>query len=102
MKEIFVILAFHAHEPLWDLPRIMLGNIKDVEVKESLSDENWILRRKVEGRDIYSDLINFARSMDITVSLEATNELLVQVSGIMPDTFAEIKKAYRDGTIYPL
>ena len=102
MKEIFVILAFHAHEPLWDLPQIMLEKIEDVDLRQSLNDENWILRRKVEGRDIYSDLINFARSMDITVALEATNELLVQVSGIMPDTYNEMRKAYQDGTIYPI
>jgi hypothetical protein len=40
--------------------------------------------------------------MDITVALEATNELLVQVSGIMPDTYNEMRKAYQDGTIYPI
>jgi len=102
MKEIFVILAFHAHEPLWELPQMLLENVEDVDLRQTLRSENWIIRRSVEGRDIYLALVNFARSMGITVTLEATNELLVQVAALMPETYAELRKAYQDGIIYPL
>jgi hypothetical protein len=102
MKEIFVILAFHAHEPLWELPQMLLENVEDMDLRQTLRSENWIVRRSVEGRDIYLALVNFARSMGISVTLEATNELLVQVATVMPETYAELKKAYQDGIIYPL
>jgi len=102
MKEIFVILAFHAHEPLWDLPQMLLENVEDMDLRQTLHSENWVVRRSVEGRDIYLALVNFARSMGITVTLEATNELLVQVAAVMPETYAELRKAYQDGIIYPL
>jgi hypothetical protein len=73
MKEVFVILAFHAHEPLWDLPQQLLDNIDDLDLKLTVGNENWLVRRKAERRDIYLDLINFSRSMGIPVALEATN-----------------------------
>jgi len=102
MKEIFVILAFHAHEPLWELPQMLLENVEDMDLRQTLGSENWIVRRSAEGRDIYLALLNFARSMGITVTLEATNELLVQIAKVMPETYAELRKAYQDGIIYPL
>ena len=80
MKEVFVILAFHAHEPLWELPQMLLENVEDLDLRQTLGNENWIVRRSAEGRDIYLALVNFARSMGITVTLEATNELLVQIA----------------------
>jgi hypothetical protein len=102
MKDVFIILAFHAHEPLWDLPQILLENVEDLDLRQTLTGENWIVRRSAEGRDIYLALVNFARSMGIPVTLEATNELLVQLAKVMPDTHAELGKAYREGVIYPL
>ncbi len=97
-----MIMAFHAHEPLWDLPQTLLEDVGDLELKKTLESENWIVRRKEEGRDIYRGLLNFAASSGIPVALEATNELLVQVAGVMPETFAELKKAYKDGVVYPI
>ncbi len=102
MKQVFVILAFHAHEPLWELPKMLVENIEDVDLRQTLASENWIVRRSAEGRDFYLALIDFARSMNIPVTLEATNELLVQLASLVPETFAELGKAYRDGTIHPL
>ncbi|MFH1382106.1 MAG: glycoside hydrolase [Chloroflexota bacterium] len=102
MKEVFVILAFHAHEPLWDLPQMLLENVEDVDLRQTLGSENWIVRRSAEGRDIYRALVRFARSMGITVTLEATNELLIQIAKVMPKTYAGLKKAYREGLLYPL
>ncbi len=102
MKQVFVILAFHAHEPLWELPQTLLENVEDVDLRQTLGSENWIARRSAEGRDIYLALINFARSLGVTVALEATNELLVQVASVMPETYAELRKAYQEGSVYPL
>ena len=75
-----MILAFHAHEPIWELPQKLLENIDDIDLKQALKDENWIIRRSAEGRDIYKQLINFSRNENIPVSLEITNELLFQIS----------------------
>lgn len=102
MKQVYVILAFHAHEPLWELPQMLLENVEDLDLKKTLESENWIVRRSAEGRDIYHLLVQFARSMRAPVALEATNELLVQVAGVMPRTYAELTKAYRDRVIYPV
>jgi hypothetical protein len=102
MKNVYVILAFHAHEPTWDLPQRLLGNIDDVYLKQALKDENWLLKRKSEGRDIYKQLIDFALNMRCPVSLEITNELLRQLSDIFPETLQSLRKAYSDRVIYPV
>ncbi len=101
-KETFVILAFHAHEPLWELPGMLLEDVGDVDLKTTLESENWIARRSAEGRDIYHALVQFAESMNAPVTLEATNELLVQIAQVMPETHAELRKAYQQRIIYPL
>ncbi|MBP1707638.1 MAG: hypothetical protein H6Q39_1362, partial [Chloroflexi bacterium] len=48
MKEVFVVLAFHAHEPLWDLPQQLLDNVDDLDLKLTVGNENWLVRRKAE------------------------------------------------------
>ena len=101
-KEVFVILDFHAHEPLWELPRMLLEKVEDPDLRQTLPSDNWIIRRSMEGRDFYLALVNFARTMGIPVTLEATNELLVQIATAMPKTYAELKRAYQQGVIYPL
>ena len=102
MKQIYVILAFHAHEPLWDLPKHVLEELEDREMKQTVLSENWIEKRSREGRDIYQDLIQFSRGMGVPVALEATNELLLQIASFMPDTFEALKEAYQVGMLCPL
>ncbi|HAV10752.1 MAG TPA: glycoside hydrolase, partial [Dehalococcoidia bacterium] len=102
MKEIYVILAFHAHEPTWELPQKLLENIDDVYLKQALKDENWLLRRSAEGRDIYMELVNFAWKLQSPISLEITNELLNQITDLLPETLNALKKAYHSGLIYPI
>lgn len=102
MKEVYVILAFHAHEPIWELPQKLLENIEDIDLKQALRDENWLVRRMAEGRDIYLELVNFVRGMEIPVALEITNELLLQIAKLMPKTLDKIKKAYLEGFFYPV
>lgn len=102
MKEVYVILAFHAHEPIWELTQKLLVNVDDMDLKQALQDENWLLRRSAEGRDIYMELVHFARSMDIPVSLEITNELLIQIANLLPGTLEEMRKAYQERLFYPV
>jgi hypothetical protein len=102
MKEVYVILAFHAHEPIWELTQKLLENVDDIDLKQALQDENWLLKRSAEGRDIYMELVKFARDMNIPVSLEITNELLIQIATIMPGTLSGIKAAYNERLFYPV
>jgi len=102
VKEVYIILAFHAHEPIWELTQRLLENVDDIDLKQALKDENWLLKRSVEGRDIYLELVRFARNMNIPVSLEITNELLIQIATLMPETLNEMKKAYQEGFFYPV
>jgi len=102
MKQICVILAFHAHEPLWDLPKRVLEELEDQEMKNTVLSENWIEKRSREDRDIYRDLIRFSKDMGVPVTLEATNELLLQIASFMPDTFEALREAYQAGILYPL
>lgn len=103
MKHVNVILAFHAQEPLWDLPARVLETIADEDIRrEAVGNDNWIRRRADAGRDIYRDLIAFGARLGAPVCLEATNEVLMQVRRVMPDTFASLGEAYRSGAIYPV
>ncbi|HEX75264.1 MAG TPA: glycoside hydrolase [Dehalococcoidia bacterium] len=102
MKKVYVILAFHAHEPIWELTQRLLENVDDMDLRQALQDENWLLKRSAEGRDIYLELVNFARGMNIPVALEITNELLIQIATFMPKTLNEIKKAYQERFFYPV
>ncbi|HOL17058.1 MAG TPA: hypothetical protein PLY40_02085, partial [Bacillota bacterium] len=55
MKDVYVILAFHAHELLWDLPGKLLSYLDDGNpMKNTILDENYIKKRKDEGRDVYT------------------------------------------------
>jgi hypothetical protein len=103
MKTVNVILAFHAQEPLWDLPRKVLDSMHDEDVKrEAVGNDNWVRRRAEAGRDIYRDLLDLGQRLGTPVSLEATNEVLMQVKRYMPATFARLGDAYRSGAIYPV
>ncbi len=102
MKHAYVILAFHAHEPLWDLPNQLIALVDDPEVRDAIRGENYILKRSAQERDIYAHLINTAESLGAPVSLDATNELLVQLAWNIPESFQNLAAAYKNGTIYPL
>jgi len=101
-KDVFVILAFHAHEPHWDQPMFLLDRLDDEEMRNSVRGDNWIVKRAEAGRDAYRDLLRFAEEMKVPVCLEATNELLMQISEFMPATFRALREAYSGRTIYPI
>ena len=98
-----VILAFHAQEPLWDLPRSVLDTLRDEDLRrEAVGNDNWVKKRAAAGRDIYANLIEFGKRLGAPVCLEATNEILMQVRRHMPATFARLGDAYRSGDLYPI
>jgi hypothetical protein len=102
MKKANVILAFHAHEPLWDLPNELIALIDDREIHDSIRSENYILNRAKQGRDIYAHLIQTAELLGAPVTLDATNELLVQLAWYAPESFQNLAAGYKNGTIYPV
>jgi len=54
VKEIYVILAFHAHEPTWELPQKLLENIDDVYLKQALKDRKLAAETQCRGtRHLY-------------------------------------------------
>jgi hypothetical protein len=101
-KRVHVILAFHAHEPLWDLPAHLQAASPDMRVVQAVPPENYLRRRAKEGRNIYRDLLVFARAMGVRVTLDISNDLLYQLKAILPRTFEELQRAYRANVIYPL
>lgn len=103
MKSISVVLAFHAHEPSWDLPRAVIATLRDEDLRrQALDNDHWLQRRAAAGRDVYAKLIELGQRLDAPVCLEATNELLMQVRRFMPATFARLGDAYRSGALYPI
>ncbi|MGQ9545678.1 MAG: glycoside hydrolase [Dehalococcoidia bacterium] len=102
MKRACVILAFHAHEPLWDLANELIALVDDPEIHDAIRGENYILKREREERNIYGDLVRTAESLGCPVALDATNELLVQLAWYIPETFQNLAAAYKKGIIYPL
>jgi hypothetical protein len=102
MKRAYIILAFHAHEPLWDLPNELTALVDDPEIRDAIRGENYVLKRAREERDIYAHLAKMAQSLGAPVSLDVTNELLVQLAWYIPETFQSLAAAYKNGTMYPL
>ena len=102
-KLVNVILAFHAQEPLWDLPQRVLETLHDADVRrEAVGNDNWVRKRAEAGRDIYANLIDLAARLHAPLCLEATNEILMQVRRHMPATFERLGAAYRSGAVYPV
>jgi hypothetical protein len=102
-KSVFVILAFHAQEPLWDLPQRVIETLRDDDVRrEAVGNDNWVQKRADAGRDIYANLLEFGANLGAPLSLEATNEILMQIRRYMPETFARLGPAYRSGALYPV
>ena len=102
MKRVHVMLAFHAHEPLWDLPNELIALVDDPEIHDAIRGENYVLKRAKEKRDTYTHLVQMAQSLEAPVILDATNELLVQLAWYMPEAFQNLSAAYKNGIVYPL
>lgn len=101
-KDLFVILAFHAHEPWWDLPAHILRTIDDEEMRESIPADNWVRRRAEADRDVYADLLRLGERLSAPLCLEATNELLMQLDEFSPQTIRALRQGFNDGALYPI
>ncbi len=101
-KDVYLILAFHAHEPWWDLPSHILSRLDDDEMRNSVPADNWVRKRAQAERDIYGQLIALSAKLNAPVCLEATNELLMQTDEFMPDTFEQLKRAFGTRSLYPI
>jgi hypothetical protein len=73
-----------------------------MRIAQAVPPENYLRRRAKEGRNIYRDLVAFAKGMSVPVTVDISNDLLHQIRTILPRTFEELRRAYRDHTIYPL
>lgn len=103
MKDIYVIMAFHAHELLWDLPEKMLSYLdKDNPMKNTILDMNYMKKRKEENRDVYTLGIQLAELLDAPICVEYSNELLHQLDDVEPGVFERLKEEYRKGRMYPV
>lgn len=102
-KNVYIILCFHAHELLWDLPEMFLADL-DAEnpMKSAILPTNYVEQRKREGRDIYSGLVEFSERLGIPCCLECTNELLYQIANVLPKTYFTLKKAFFKERLYPV
>lgn len=101
-KDVFVILAFHAHEPWWDLPSYILESVDDQEMRQAVRPENWVRRRAKAGRDVYARLLRLGERLSAPLCLEATNELLMQVHEFLPQTFEALGRGFASGALYPI
>lgn len=101
-RDVYVILAFHAHEPWWDLPSYILETIDDDEMRASIPSENWVRKRAEQQRDVYGRLLEVGRRLGAPMCLEATNELLMQIEEFAPATYAALREGFADGTLYPV
>jgi len=103
MKDIYVVLAFHAHELLWDLPEKLLSYLDEENpMKNSILDQNFMKKRKEEGRDIYALSIQLGEKLEAPICVEFTNELLQQISELTPGIFHKIKEQFHAGRLYPI
>jgi len=101
-KDVFLILAFHAHEPWWDLPSHILSELDDPEMHDSIPADNWVRKRANADRDVYKHLIDLSNTLGAPMCLEATNELLMQIEEFMPSTFEQLKGAFASRSLYPI
>jgi hypothetical protein len=103
MKTVSVMLAFHAHEPSWDLPQAVIDTLRDADVRrQAIGNEHWLRKRAAAGRDVYAKLLELGQRLDAPVCLEATNELLMQLRRCMPETFVRLGEAYRTSAVCPI
>jgi len=101
-KTVYVILAFHDHELLWDLPGQLQLSLSDLRMVDAVLGENYIRKRLKEGRNIYRRLLAFCRELNAPATLDITNELLYQLATIWPQALEDLKGGYREGLMYPL
>jgi hypothetical protein len=101
-KTVRVILAFHAHEPLWDTPRRLQRGVLDHRIAGGVTGESYIRKRLKEGRNVYRDLVALAESLSAPITLDLSNELGEQLRHELPSTFGELRRAYETRLLRPV
>ncbi|MBE0517053.1 MAG: hypothetical protein IBX41_06655 [Methanophagales archaeon] len=101
MKEVYISLNFHAHEPLWDMPERLYKATSDAELAEMLTPPNYLSARMESGDDLYSFAIRVSRELDIPFGLEISNELIYQLQAYEA-TLETIKKGFEEKFLHPL
>ena len=101
-KKIYVILAFHAHQPIRGLTDKLIKTIGDPKLSGGATAAGDIFPHEDDEKNVCQKLIQFSRSMKIPVSLSATNETLFQIRESMPKTYEALKEAYKNKELFPL
>lgn len=101
-KRVYVILAFHAHEPLWEMPGYLMRNSRDRSISLGATPDNYLSKRMAEGRNIYQEALAAARRLGAPFTLDISNDLLVQIKHLSPTTLDALAEAYREGWLRPL
>lgn len=101
-KTVYVILAFHAHEPLWDLPGQLQRSLSDLRMVNAVLGENYIRKRLREGRNIYRRLLDVCQDLKAPATLDISNDLLYQLQADWPQALEEVRAGFADGLLHPL
>jgi hypothetical protein len=101
-KQVYVILAFHAHEPLWEMPGYLMQNSLDRAISLAVRPDNCLSKRTTEGRNLYQEMLAAARRLSAPFTLDITNTLLVQIGQLLPQTLQAMSGAYQEGWLRPL
>jgi hypothetical protein len=101
-KQVYVILAFHAHEPLWELPGYLMRNSLDRAIELGVTPDNYLSKRTTEGRNVYQDMLAAAHRLQVPFTLDITNDLLCQIGALLPQTLRALAEAYAQGWLRPL
>lgn len=102
MKNVYVILGFHAHEPNKESGNLILQDTADQDIKKAVPFENLIIKNSVLVRDTFLALIQLSKNFNIPVCLAASNEILLQLRNAVPETFTKLREAYQERAIYPI
>jgi hypothetical protein len=101
-KQVYVLLAFHAHEPLWEMPDYLMRNSLDRSISQAVRPDNFLSKRTTQGRNVYQEMLAAARHLGVPFTLDISNTLLVQLGNLMPQTLEAMTEAYREGFLRPL
>ncbi len=101
LKEVYVSINFHAHEPLWSLQSRIIRMTKDSELSRTLPSRDYLKERMDAGDDLYSLATDLARKLQIPFGIEISNELIQQLKPYK-STLKNIEQAFKDKLIYPI
>ncbi len=102
MKTVNVILGFHAHEPNRELGNQILQEASDPDIKRGLPFDNPLAKNAPSVRDTFLALIQLAKNFNVPICLAASNEILLQLRNIAPETFTKLREAYQERSLYPI